>query len=983
MKKIKKNLEYTVRFILILATLLSNFAFIPSIKADTYNKGDVVEPIKSAGDLNKEGNVFLQKTVSKTSEEGIYDVTLSVSGKDKKITTTTEVVPYIVFVLDISTTMEADMCLDEYCRDESTRYEIARDSAIDFSKKLIQKYPKAQIALVTFGYDAYLDRDFNNSAFTSNSFKRVRRSVWDNEFSGLESATNIAAGIRKANQILSGKENKYTIVLTDGYPESYDLPSGVNSYDTDTINASVEAKNNNVDLYTIGFGFDSEWKYSDEIALLKRVASSESKFHNAAQKDELDTSFLSITNSINVESTVNAGKDANITDVIADGFTYVEGSANPSNAIINNKNITFKVGNITESGTTVSFKIKIDDTLSTGLHDTNDSAKVTYKNYLNEDKVLEITDSSKVYWENYSYTVKYYKDSVSESNYLGEVSGNGKLNDTIIVDENKFIPEKGYAQITDNKDFTLDEDNKIVNIVYKKKNTLSYIVQYFKELASGEEKISDDNDNTVTDKKYQDVVTVEDIAINKYLPIFGYKEGTVKTNMPYTIDDGENIIKVCYERRNDLSYTVKYVDENNEELLPSEVRENKTYNETYEESAKEAPEGYELNDDATKTITLDKEVNELVFKYNVRTDYKYTVKYVDENNEELIPSVVRENKTYNETYEESAKEAPEGYVLDDDSTKTITLDKDNKELVFKYTIRTDYKYTVKYVDENNKELIPSVVRENKTYNETYTEVAEVIEGYNLVSDNTQSITIDKDNKELVFKYTIRTDYKYTVKYVDENNKELIPSVVRENKTYNETYTEVAEAIEGYVLDDDSTKTITLDKDNKELVFKYAIRTDYKYTVKYVDENNKELIPSVLRENKTYNETYTEVAEVIEGYNLVSDNTQSITMDEDNKELVFTYKVIKVIYTINEYYDDELTNTYEKEVKYGEELTFEEKDGYTLEVEYLDNNVINLYYKSIKTETYEVPPKTNVNNTYYLYLLLSLIIVGLVKVKKLD
>ena len=273
-------------------------------------------------------------------------------------------------------------------------------------------------------------------------------------------------------------------------------------------------------------------------------------------------------------------------------------------------------------------------------------------------------------------------------------------------------------------------------------------------------------------------------------------------------------------------------------------------------------------------------------------------------------------KVYNETYEESAKEAPEGYVLDDDATKTITLDKEVNELVFKYNIRTDYKYTVKYVDQDDEELLPSELRDNNTYNETY----------------------------------------------EENAKE---------------------APEGYVLDDDATKTITLDKDNKELVFKYSIRTDYKYTVKYVDENDEELIPSVLRDNNTYNETYTEVAEVIEGYELTSDNTQSITMDEDNKELVFTYKIIKVTYTINEYYDDELTNTYDKVVNYGEELTFEEKDGYTLEVEYLDDNVINLYYTSIKTETYEVPPKTNVNNTYYLYLLLSLIIVGLVKVKKLD
>ena len=827
------------------------------------NDGDIVgtNPVTSTKDAN---GVELKKTISKTSNSNEYEVTLEVKGENQVATTSTEVPIYTVIVFDRSGSMQNhckgllfdhDLGSGEKCPKGTIKGTVYKKwtnavaGARSFARILNSRIPNAQIALVTFSDESSVNRGFAASNLDSVSFGEP------------DGGTNITDGLISAKNLLdSAPENakKVVVFVGDGAP-TYGVDSngdiiGNGSSTTqriidNTLGKASELKSNGIEIYSIGYDDTYYPMDQDEINILKSIATDASHY-SYSNPDAISTSLNNLITSISV---MPAGTNATITDTIGDGFEYVEGSASDAATLSEDKTtIKFNVGELTETGKTVSFKIRLKDNLQPGEYDTNntsnDGVNVKYDSYNGEKETNSINESSKVYHNpDLSYTVKYYKDSVSDSNFITEETGTGKMDDPITV--NKNLNVKGYV-CNDNEQYTINKNDQIVTIIYTRKNNLSYIVQYFKELVNGEEKLSDDNDNTVTGKTYLEEVYENQINKNKYystLPIFGYKEGNFKTDMPYTIDDGENIIKVCYERRNDLSYTVKYVDENNEEILQSELRENKTYNETYEESAKEAPEGYVLDDDATKTITLDKEVNELVFKYNIRTDYKYTVKYVDQDDEELLPSELRDNNTYNETYEENAKEAPEGYVLDDDATKTITLD----------------------------------------------------------------------------------------------------------------------------------------KDNKELVFKYSIRTDYKYTVKYVDENDEELLPSVLRDNNTYNETYTEVAEVIEGYELTSDNTQSITMDEDNKELVFTYKIIKVTYTINEYYDDELTNTYDKVVNYGEELTFEEKDGYTLEVEYLDDNVINLYYTSIKTETYEVPPKTNVNNTYYLYLLLSLIIVGLVKVKKLD
>ena len=83
-----------------------------------------------------------------------------------------------------------------------------------------------------------------------------------------------------------------------------------------------------------------------------------------------------------------------------------------------------------------------------------------------------------------------------------------------------------------------------------------------------------------SDKKYILLKILE--MLNKYKPLLGYKDGTIETDMPYEIKEEDNVIRVCYVKRDDMSYTVKYLDKaNDEELFDSEVRDGKTFEDKF------------------------------------------------------------------------------------------------------------------------------------------------------------------------------------------------------------------------------------------------------------------------------------------------------------------------------------------------------------------------------------------------------------------
>ncbi|CCZ59525.1 putative uncharacterized protein [Clostridium sp. CAG:710] len=807
-KVINQKFEAIMRILLAVTVIFTSFGYTTSVFAASIQKGDVRNEVNTVGSTTSAGDVELKKTVEKTDEEGIYKVTLTAKGKNKVTTESKYADIYTVVVLDTSGSMEKKVCVNRpfiRCKKwADIKYPEAVKGTKVFANTLLSKYSNAQLALLTFSSDVKKARDFDNKGFDNVNYPDP------------DGLTNLGAAIQTADQMLAEKKRSdanaklYMVILSDGYPESQ------------TVNhttAANHAKNvTGVEIFTIGYDTDE-----DTQKLLQGVATDKNHYSNADGND-VAQKFTDIAGSI--EISVPAGTNATITDTIADGFTYVEGSGN--NATIEGKKVSFDVDKITEEGETVSFKIKIDKDLPTDWYPTNDKADITYTDTSDATVTKTITSSAEVYWEQatYKYKVNYYKDSVNGT-LLGtsedEAVKNAKINASDI-DINKYKPT-GYGNgiIETDMPYTMTGENDVINVVYKKRNDLSYTVEYYKE----QNKISNDNDNTVNNQTFGDKVQEAEIDKNKYKPLLGYKDGTIETDMPYEIKEEDNVIRVCYVKRDDMSYTVKYLDKaNDEELLNSEVRDGKTFEEVYTETAKDAPYGYKLVGNDTQEVKIDAEDKVVIFYYEKRNDFKYSVKYLEEGTDkELADTEYRSNKTYLETYSEKAKNIS-GYNVVGEDTQEFVLKEENSEIVFYYTKKADLSYKVVYYKDNlNTEAIGEEVVNNQTFEsiinkeDINVDLYKPLKGYNsgVIATDMPYTIIDGENVINVI-YTKKDNLTYRVEYYYDGNIDSSKTEYFENLTYGDVITNYKEKLPADYKFVNDTAPLTID-DTEDNVIK--------------------------------------------------------------------------------------------------------------------------------------------------------------------
>ena len=806
-KVINQKFEAIMRILLAVTVIFTSFGYTTSVFAASIQKGDVRNEVNTVGSTTSAGDVELKKAVEKTDEEGIYKVTLTAKGKNKVTTESQYADIYTVVVLDTSGSMEKEVCVNRpfiFCKEwADIKYPEAVKGTKVFANTLLSKYSNAQLALLTFSSDVKKARDFDNKGFDNVNYPTPN---------GL---TNLGAAIQTADEMLAEKKKSdtnaklYMVILSDGYPESQTVNHTI---------AANHAKNvTGVEIFTIGYDTDENTQ-----KLLQGVATDANHYSNA-DGNNVAQKFTDIAGSI--ETSVPAGRNATITDTIADGFSYVEGSGN--NATVDGKKISFNLDEITEEGETVSFKIKIDKDLPTDWYPTNDKADITYTDVSDESVTKTITSSAEVYWvqETYEYRVNYYKDSINGT-LLGTINGeepkNTKINSTDI-DINKYKPT-GYGNgiIETDMPYTITGENDVINVVYKKRNDLSYTVEYYKE----QNKISNDNDNTVNNQTFGNKVHEAEIDKNKYKPLLGYKDGIIETNMPYEIKEEDNVIRVCYFKRDDMSYTVKYLDKNtNNELYDSEIRENKTFEEVYTETAKESPYGYRLVGNDTQEVKIDAEDKVVIFYYEKRNDFSYTVMYLEEDtNNELATPEVRKNRTYLETYSEKAKSI-DGYVVDEE-TKEIVLEENESRIIFYYNKKDDLSYKVIYYkDSLNTDAIGEETFENQTFEDIINsddidkDLYKPRKGYNsgVIATDMPYTIIDGENVINVI-YTKKDNLTYRVEYYYDGNIDSSKTEYFENLTYGDVITNYKEKLPADYKFVNDTAPLTID-DTEDNVIK--------------------------------------------------------------------------------------------------------------------------------------------------------------------
>ena len=420
----------------------------------------------------------------------------------------------------------------------------------------------------------------------------------------------------------------------------------------------------------------------------------------------------------------------------------------------------------------------------------------------------------------YSYRVEHYYD--------GEID-NSKT-DTIHalygseVDKNTLTlkPKNGYEfEKTENCPLTIgtDESKNVIKVYYKKKADLSYTVKY---LEKGTNKKLH-NEKTVENQTFGAEIT----SASEKIDIDGYNYDSVEPEEKLTIGTGENVITFYYTKRNDLSYTVNYIDKDTgKAIINAKTVENQTFGAVIEsEKEKIEIDGYNYDSVDKNTLTIGTGKNAITFYYTKQTNLSYKVNYLEQG----TTNVLHEQKVQGEmTFDDVVKSEDEvieinGYNYASADKETLTIGTGENVINLYYTKQTNLSYKVNYLEQGTTNVLhEQKVQGEMTFDDVVKSEDEVIEinGYNYASADKETLTIGTGENVLNLYYTKRTDLSYTVNYYWNGTTEKVAdSKTVENQTFEDVIIEAPKLIEGYtpislerqeliITTDDNDNTIT-------------------------------------------------------------------------------------------------------------------------------------------------------------------------------
>ena len=729
------------------------------------------------GNLVKQGDIQINKTVSKIDDNGNYKVSFEVKGKDVETHTSNKKDVYAVVVFDKSGSMCEDRNFFGDCRNPNRdeKWQSAISGAKTFAKTLHEKLPNANIALVTFS---------EGSRGTYNDAKKLRDFA-KADFSGVnfgspDGGTNLYAGLYEANKLLTSDKVpkdaiKYVVVISDGEPTYYYDDNGYTHGDGSYMDATTERKTkemaktvqSNAEVFAIGYDYNG--------TILSEVASGADHVYSSDPKT-IVTKFTDIADII---GKANAGTDATLTDNIGAKFVMTDAQGNK---------YTSEKFDITEDGKKFSFNIKIneEDITEDGWYPTNADFELTYTDPEGTTKTIKSTKNPEVYWvaKRYDYKIEYYYDGQID-NTLTETGKDVKGKEITVSEESiKNNTKEGYSLKRVNpttRKIVISSSEENVIRVYYERNSYDYEVHYF---FNGNE---DESLKETKSAKYNDVISTYTDKVKT-----GYKLLKVET-LPLTIGVGNNIINVYYvtddTQTKKLSYTVEYYKDGKKVDADTQV-------------VKQTKQVLESD-----TLTVKKD--------NINVTNKYVGYKFEKTNPETIPNSINDKgviKVYYVFDESQTKELSytveyykNGKKVENDTqveVATVHVLEPNTLQVNQDKINTENKYVGYKLEKTNPETIPSEINNGgiiKVYyilddgqTKTLTYTVNYYKDGNLVKEDTETIYETKQVLEsdtlTVKSEEINIKDKYVGYKFVKTNPELIPEVI-ENKGVIDVYYE--------------------------------------------------------------------------------------------------------------------------------------------------------------------------------------------------
>ena len=402
--------------------------------------------------------------------------------------------------------------------------------------------------------------------------------------------------------------------------------------------------------------------------------------------------------------------------------------------------------------------------------------------YAKEDEiVLEKEDEANAEIKmEYNYTVEYYYDGEKDTTKTDTIEAT--YQDVISTYTDKNIT--GYKlEKTENLPLTVSEveANNVIKVYYVKDN-FNYTVEYYYD---GEK---DTTKTEIIEATYQDVIsTYTDKNIT------GYKLEKTE-NLPLTVSEVEanNVIKVYYVKRTDLSYTVNYLEKGTNKVLHDAKKlENQTFGTVITASINNELEviekpvaitGYSCVEVDKETMTIGIANNSINFYYT-KNEYKYTVEHYWEGlngqwekDEISFPDEIK-SALYEDIITEYTVHQRDGYVLShatppEDNTTNVSLqitENEDTNVIKVYYIRNNFNYTVKHYIEKldgTWELKDTDTIENVKYGSEATYEPNIYKEYTFDDNKTtpKNATVPANNDLVINLYYTRKLCDYTVNF---------------------------------------------------------------------------------------------------------------------------------------------------------------------------------------------------------------------------
>ncbi len=842
-------------------------------------KSEIGESVSATeGSFKSEGDVEIRKTVTKLDNNGKYEVKFEARGKDTSETTYNEAPIYTVIVFDRSNSMT----------NKKGKWDNAKNAARAFVEGLVEKYAKANIAVVTFGTTANTTQTFVNSNLRNVTdytlFGYEPTNPWDEN-----GATNLHAGLEKAKALLSSDKiekdaKKYVIVISDGAPTKYEIngnggSGSATSYDCidKPVNTAKNLKDNGVEIFTVGYDLSDEiiykgrilskdhpYKNSTAASILKLIATDASHYVSS-DKDNIVDKLKDIVSSTTVYSP--AAKNLVITDNIGSAFTSESDTDKDGKITLNLDKTTSEWQEIGK------FEIQIDKNSTTGWHNTNDNFTYTWEG-LGETK--ESTKNPQVYWiqPEYAYTIKHV-EKYNESNVLDVVNGKANYGSTIEVKEKSF---KGYTYDSKDKDnIVIDEENNVA-IVYYIRNSYNYTIKH----------VEKNNESNVlgTDTgsaKYQDKIDVNAKEFKGYT--YDSKD---KTSI---IIDEENNTATVYYVRNNYNYIIKHVEKGNESNVLGTDTGSANYQDKIDVKEKTF-KGFTYDSKDKETIVID-EKNNTAIVYYTRNSYNYTIKHVEKGNESNVLSTETGSANYQDKINVNKKSFA-GYTYDSKDKDAIIIDEENNIAIVYYT-RNNYNYIIKHVEKNNENNVLETVTGNANYQDKINVETKSFKGYTYDSKDKDTIVIDTENNTATVYYT-RNSYNYTIKHVEKNNENNVLEEENGSANYQDKINVKEKTFKGFTYDSKDKETIVIDEENNTATVYYT-RNNYNYIIKHVEKGNESNVLGTDTGSANYKDVIDVKEKTFKGYTYDRKNKNTIVIDTENNTAIVYYTRNSYNYTI--------------------------------------------------------------------------------------